>query len=187
MAKLNDLVDSAKPKMEQANQFIQEELKKIRTGQASSGLVEDLKVDYYGSKVALKEMASIITPDHRTIFISPYDQNAKEQISLAIQNSELNLNPSDDGQRLILNLPPLSSERREELVNLAKEKVKQAKLSIRQAREEVWSQIQEMEKKGNLTEDDRYTGKDKLDKMVKGYNEQIDKLIEEKISNLRNI
>ncbi len=187
MAKLNDLIDSARPKMDQALEFVGEELKKVRAGQASSGLVEDLKVDYYGSKVSLKEMASINTPDPKTIFITPYDQNAKEEISLAIQNSDLNLNPSDDGQRLILNLPPLSSERREELVKLVKEKVKQAKLSIRQAREEVWGQIQEMEKSGELTEDDRYTGKDKLDSLVGDYNTQLDELAEEKISNLRNI
>jgi ribosome recycling factor len=185
--RLKELIESVKPKMEEALEFVKDELKKIRAGQASTGLVEDLRVDYYGSKVALQEMATISAPDPQTIFIAPYDQNAKEQINLAIRNSDLNLNPSDDGQRIILNLPPLSSERRDELVKLVNEKVKQAKLSVRQAREEIWNKIQEMEKEGDLTEDDKYTGKDQLDELVRDYNEKIDKLAEEKIKLLKEI
>jgi ribosome recycling factor len=187
MTRLNDLIKNAKPKMEEALEFAKEEIKKIRAGQASGGIVEDLKVDYYGSKVALKEMASISTPDPQTIFVQPYDQSAKEQITLAIRNSDLNLNPSDDGQRIILNLPPLSSERREEFIKLVGEKSKQAKLSIRQAREVIWNQIQEMEKDGKLTEDDKYSGKDKLDELVGEYNQKIDELADEKIEKLKNI
>jgi ribosome recycling factor len=185
--KLDDVVDQAKPKMEEALEFVKDELKKIRAGQASSGLVEDLKVDYYGAQTSLKELASISAPDAQTIFIQPYDQNSKEQISLAIQNSDLNLNPSDDGQRIILKLPPLSSERREELIKLLNDRGSQAKVSIRTAREEAWDQVQEMERNGDLTEDDKYRGKDKLDQLVKEYNEKVDELIEEKEAAIRKI
>lgn len=185
--RLIDLIEAVKPKMEEALNFIKDELKKIRAGQASTGLVEDLKVDYYGSKVSLQEMATISAPDPQTIFITPYDQNAKEQINLAINNSDLNLNPSDDGQRIIINLPPLSRERREEMIKLVNEKVKQAKLSIRQAREEVWDKIQEMERDGELTEDDKYSGKDQLDQLVRDYNKKIDQLAEEKTQLLKDI
>jgi len=173
--------------MEEAVKFVENELKKMRANQASSGLVEDLKVDYYGAQVGLKELATITTPNPQTIFIQPFDPKAKEQIALAIQNSGLNLTANDDGQRLIINLPPLSAERREELVKLAKNKAEQGKMSIRGAREESWDKIQEMEQNGDLTEDDKYRGKDELDKLVEEYNSQIEQLVETKEKNLKEI
>jgi len=178
--KLDQILKQATPKMEQAVEFVVKELKTIRVGQASSSLVEDLKIEYFGSQVALKEMATITMPNPQTIFIQPFDQNSKDSIKKAIDDSDLNLNPSDDGQRIILNLPPLSEERRQEMVKLVKNKVSQAKASIRNAREVSWEQIQEMEKTGQLTEDDRYRGKDELDKMVADFNKRIDELAKEK-------
>jgi ribosome recycling factor len=185
--KLDQLVKKVEPKMEEATVFVEEELKQIRAGQASAGLVEDLPVDYYGSQVTLKELATITTPNPQTIFIQPYDQKAKEQIVLAIQNSELNLTANDDGQRLILNLPTLSAERREELIKVVKDKVEQGKVSIRNAREDVWNEIQKLEQQGKLTEDDRYRGKDELDKLAEEYNNKIDQLAQEKEEALRKI
>jgi len=178
--KLDQILKQATPKMEQAVEFVVKELKTIRAGQASSGLVEDLKVEYFGSQVALKEMATITMPNPQTIFIQPFDQNSKDNIKKAIETSDLSLNPSDDGQRIILNLPPLSEERRKEMVKLVKDKVEQAKISIRNARETSWELIQEMEKDGKLTEDDRYRGKETLDKMVADFNKQADDLAKEK-------
>ncbi len=185
--KLDQIVEKAKPKMEEAVNFVQEELKKIRAGQASTGLVEDLKIDYYGTQVALKELATITMPSPQTIFIQPFDQKAKEQIALAIQNSELSLTPNDDGQRIILNLPPLSAERREELVKVVKDKAGQGKISIRNSREEIWDEIQELEQKGELTEDDKYQGKDRLDKLAEEHNSQIDRLVQEKEEALKEV
>lgn len=185
--RLDELLKKVEPKMTEAVEFVEEELKKIRAGQAGTGLVEDLKIDYYGSQVALKELATITMPNPSTIFIQPFDPKSKEQISLAIQNSEMSLTPNDDGQRLILNLPPLSAERREELIKLVKEKVGQGKVSIRNAREESWDQIQNMEQSGELTEDDKYQGKDRLDRLVEDYNRKIDKIAQEKEQALREI
>lgn len=185
--KLDQLVKEVKPKMDEAITFVEEELKQVRAGQASSSLVEDLKVEYYGSKVSLKELATITTPNPQTIFIQPYDQKAKEQIALAIQNSELNLTANDDGQRLILNLPMLSAERREELIKVVKEKTEQSKISIRNAREETWDEIQELEQQGELTEDDKHRGKSELDKLVEEHNSKIDQLAQEKEEVLRKV
>lgn len=185
--KLDDILKDVEPEMDQAVEFVKEELGRIRAGQASSGLVEDLKVDYYGNQTPMQELANITTPNPQTIVIQPYDQQAKEQIALAIQNSDLSLTPNDDGQRIILNLPPLSQERREELTKKVKDKAEEARISIRNVREEAWDKIQEMEQEGELTEDDKYRGKDKLDEMVSERQEEIKELVEEKIEKIRSI
>lgn len=185
--KLDDILKEVEPKMDQAVDFVKDELGRIRAGQASGSLVEDLKVDYYGAQTPLQELANVTTPNPQTIVIQPYDDQAKEQIVLAIQNSDLNLTPSDNGQRIILNLPPLSQERREELIRKAKDKAEEARISIRNVREEAWDKIQEMEQSGDLTEDDKYRGKDSLDEMVDERQKEIKKLVEEKQEKIRNI
>ncbi len=185
--KLDDILKEVEPKMDQAVEFVKEELGRIRAGQASSGLVEDLKVDYYGTQTPLKELANISTPNPQTIVIQPYDDQAKEQVSLAIQNSDLSLTPNDDGQRIILNLPPLSQERREELIKKVKDKAEEARISIRNVREEAWDKIQDMEQSGDLTEDDKYRGKDSLDEMVDQRQKEIKELVESKQEKIRSI
>ncbi len=157
-----------------------EELKKIRTGRASATLVEDILVDYYGSKSPLKQVASIVVSDARTITITPWDRDNLINIEKAIKESQLNLNPLNDGQVLRINIPSLNEERRQELVKLLNQKTEEARVGVRRIREEIWNKIQELEKKGEIAEDEKFVGKDKIQKVVDEYNSKIEKAREKK-------
>jgi ribosome recycling factor len=176
----NELIEKKKADFEKSMDYFKEELAKLRTGRASIGLVDGLLVDYYGSKSPLKQVASITIPEPRTIMISPWDRDNLVNIEKAIRESQLNLNPVNDGVAVRINLPALNEERRKELVKLLNQKAEEARVSIRKTREEVWEEIQEQEKSGRIGEDDKFSGKDKLQKVVDEYNGKIEDIRKKK-------
>ena len=174
-------------KFEQVIEKLTDDFKGIRTGRASSGLVENIIVSYYGQNTPLKQMANITTPDAALIVIQPWDKNALGDIELAIRNSELNLSPTNDGSVIRIALPPMTQERREELIRNISRKTEEARIALRNVRGETWEQIQKMQKTGDLTEDDRYSAEEELNKAINDYNKKIETVLKEKENEIRSI
>lgn len=170
---VKELLNQKKAGFEGILGFYKTDIASIRTNRATPAMVEDIKVDYYGQNLRLKELASITAPEPRTLVIQPWDKGATEAISGAIRKSEIGLNPIVDGQIIRLNVPPLTEERRREFVKLLKQKTEEVRVKIRRVREEIWDKIQKMEKAGEIREDDKFRGKDELQKMVDEYNGKI--------------
>lgn len=175
-----ELIENKKTELEKSVEHFKEELNQLRTGRAATALVENIMVDYYGAKSPLKQVASITIPEPRTIAISPWDKGALVNIESAIRESQLNLNPNNDGSIIRINIPQLTEERRKELVKVLNQKAEEARISVRKHREEVWEEIQNMEKEGAIGEDDKFAGKDKLQEVVDEYNGKIESIREAK-------
>jgi len=175
-----ELIEEKKSDFEKSIEHFKEELNQLRTGRASSALVDDLQVDYYGSKSPLKQVASVTIPEPRTIMISPWDKSQLVMIEKAIRESQLNLNPNNDGQVIRINIPALNEERRKELVKILNQKAEEARISVRKHREELWEEIQNLEKEGAIGEDDKFAGKDKLQAVVDEYNKKIEDIRQKK-------
>lgn len=177
---VKELIDKKKTDFEKAIEHFKEDLGQLRTGRASTSLVDSLMVDYYGSKSPIKQVASITAPDPKTIMISPWDKDNLVSIEKAVRESQLNLNPMNDGQVIRINIPPLTEERRKELVKVLNQKAEEARVSVRKIREAAWSEIQEWEEEGKIGEDDKFSGKDKLQEVVNEYNKKIEEIREKK-------
>ncbi len=173
----------ARTKMEKVVAHLQEELKGLRTGRASTGLVENLRVECYGDLSPLKQIAVLSTPDAQSIVIKPYDASIISNIEKAILQSDLGLTPSAEGKTLRIVIPPLNEERRKKLSTHAKEFGETAKISLRNIRHEANKQADKEEKDGILTEDDAKRTKDEIQKIIHEsegkLNDQVKKKIEE--------
>ena len=170
----NQILKTADDKMQEAVLFLLEELKKIRTGRASAAIFEDIKVSYYGAPTSLKELASIMIPEPTQIQIKPFDKNAIGDIETAIKNSDLGLNPVNDGNYVRISLPPLTEERRKELAVQVKKVGESAKVTIRNVRADAWGKVKDGEKKGELTEDDKYRSEKNLNELINKMNKEVD-------------
>ena len=184
---VKDLIDKKKGDFEKAIEHYKEELGQLRTGRANVSLVDSLSVEYYGSKSPLKQVASISTPEPRTIVIAPWDKDCLVNIEKAVRESQLNLNPMNDGQVIRINIPPLTEERRKELVKVLNQKSEEARVSVRKTREAIWEEIQTLEESGKIGEDDKFSGKDRLQKVVDEYNSRIEEIREKKEGEIMTI
>lgn len=171
-----EIIEKKKPEIKKSLEHFQAELQKLRTGRASATMVEDLLVDYYGAKSPLKQLASVTIPEPRTIAISPWDKSTLPAIEKAIRESELNLNPNNDGQLIRITVPALNEERRKDLVKVLNQKSEEARIAIRKHREEAWEEIQSLAKEGKIGEDDKFKGKDDLQEVINEYNEKIEEI-----------
>jgi len=167
-------------KMEGAVNYLRSEFRTIRTGRASTALVENIKADYYGSPTPLKQMANLSTPESNLIVIKPFDVSVVKEIEKAIKASSLGIQPNTDGRIIRLQVPPLSGERRQQLVQQIKQMAEQARVNVRNARRDGNKQMDQEEKDKILSEDQRDEGKKELDELTKKYVEQIDSLLDAK-------
>lgn len=181
------MVAAAKPKMEAAVSHFAEELKSVRTGRANSQMLDGVMVSYYGSMAPLRQMATINIPEATQLLIQPFDVNALADIRLAVEQAELGFSLSDDGRALRVTIPPLTAERRDEMVKKVGKLAEEARISVRTARGEAWEKIQESQKRGEITEDNRDWGRDEIDKMVAEYNKKIEDHSKEKEVELRTV
>jgi ribosome recycling factor len=181
------IIDDKKVQFENAIQHLKDGLKQIRTGRANSALVENLTIDYYGTKTPLQQLANINIPDSKSIIIQPWDKNSLKDIEKAIHDSPLGLNPINEGNIIRLPIPPLTEERRKELSKIVNEKVEQAKISVRNVREEIWKNIKEQKNDGKISEDDMYGQQKELQKKVEEYNDFIKKIGQEKEKEIMTI
>jgi len=168
------IVTQKREDFEAAIEHFKFESSKLRTGRANPSLVEDLLVDYYGTRTPLKQIASVNTPEARLIVIQPWDRGALVSIESAIRESDLNLNPTNDGVLIRIALPMLTEERRKDLVKVLNQKAEEARISIRSIREDAWKEIQEAEKEGLMSEDDKFKGKEKLQEVVDEFNKKVE-------------
>ena len=175
-----EIVADSKSKMKKAVEVLRDELKAVRTGKASTGLIENIKVDYYGTATPLKQMATLATPQADAIVIKPFDPTSLKDIEKAIKNSDLSIAPIVDGKLIRLNIPPLSEERRKQLVAQAKQIGEQTKISIRNIRREVNKHLEKEQKDRIITEDDLQAGRKQIDDITREYAEKIDSVIKNK-------
>ncbi len=173
-------IENAKPDFAKAVERLDHELKNIRSGRANAALVEEVKVEAYGSTMELKGVAAISIPDAKTIQIEPWDKNLVKDVEKALIAANLGLNPNVAGTVIRLNMPQMNEETRKDTVKAVHQKGEQAKISLRNVREQVRETILKDEKAHLVSEDERFRQLEQLDKAVKEYNEKVDKLIAEK-------
>jgi len=184
MATYKELIDKAKPEFEKSFKFLEGEIAKIRTSRASPALVEDIEVNAFGSRFTIKQLGAISTPATNQIVIQPWDVSYMEPIEKAIAQSGLGMSTAVDKNVIRLNLPMLTEEYRLSLGKILNEKAEQAKQVIRRQREDVWNKIQAAQKAKEMSEDDKFRGKDELQKVVDDYHERIKSLVEKKKNEL---
>ena len=158
----------------------QDEILGIRTGKAHISMVEGILVDSYGSKVPISHVASISTPDAKSILIKPWDKSIMPQIESAIQKSSLGIQPISDKDQIRLSPPSLTEERRKELTKVIGKKMEEARISVRQAREDLWREIQQEERDKVISENQKFEEKEEMEKIVGKINDQIAELAEKK-------
>ncbi|NTW14001.1 MAG: ribosome recycling factor [Candidatus Moranbacteria bacterium] len=181
------LIASRTKDFEKSVEHFRMEAAKLRTGRAHPSIVEDLSVDYYGSRTPLRQIATITVPEPRLIVIQPWDRDSLVAIAEAIRSSDLGLNPSDDGHLIRLNLPQLTEDRRKELVKTLSGRMEDARVAVRTIREEVWKEIQEMEKRGEIGEDEKFSGKDDLQKEVDRVNDALEAVRKKKEEDIMTV
>jgi len=174
------VISENEQKMDKAVKILADELKSIRTGRASTGLVENIKADYYGTATPLKQLATLATPQADTIVIKPFDPASIKEIEKAIKNSNLSIAPIVDGKMIRLNIPPLTEERRIQLVAQVKQIGEQTKVSIRNIRRETNKQLEKQQKDKVITEDDLQNGKKQIDDVTKEYTDKLDLIVKHK-------
>jgi ribosome recycling factor len=175
-----DIIEQKQTEFQKAIDHLKSEMATLRTGRASSALVEYLNVEYYGAQTPLIQIAQISVPEPRVIAIQPYDKSALKDIEKAIQQSNIGITPINDGNFVRLNIPAMTEERRKELVKVVGQMSEKARVAVRNVREEVWKEIQKMEEDGKITEDDKISGKQELQGVVDKFNEEIKKLADAK-------
>lgn len=184
---VDEICFEAEEGMENALNFLHNQFRVVRTSRASAGLVEHIKVEYYGAPTPLNQIASIATPDAQLIVIKPYDPNALKDIERAIQQSELSINPTSDGKLIRLSVPPLSEERRKQIAVQIKDMAEHAKVGIRHARRDAMKKIEKEEKDSLLTEDDADRAKEEVENLTKSYGEKVDALLEKKTAEIMEV
>ena len=167
-------------RMKKATEFLETEYKGLRTGRASTGLVDNLRVEYYGNLTPLNQLATTAAPDATSIIIKPFDPSALKEIEKAIKASDLGLSPVSDGKAIRLPIPPLSEERRKQIATQVKHMGEQSKVSVRNIRRDANKKIDDLEKAKGITEDDRDKSKKDIDDLTKKYVDKIDSLIKSK-------
>ncbi len=177
---LEGIIQRADERMKKSLNTFDSELSRIRTGRASSALVEHIMVDYYGVKTPLNQMATISTPEARTILIQPWDMNAVSEIEKAIMTSELGINPSNDGKIIRLVIPVLTEERRKELVKFVSKVGEDYKVSIRQIRKDTNHTLKEVEKEDNISEDEVKKQLNKVQAMTDKHIKEVGEILEKK-------
>jgi ribosome recycling factor len=175
---IKEIIADSDLRMNKSVEKLRQELTHIRTGKASIGLVEPLRVEVYGTEMPVSQVASLSTPDSRTIVIQPWDKSALGAIEKAVQKSDLGLNPMNDGTVIRLAIPMLTEERRKELVKLVKKYVEEAKVAIRNVRRDANEHIKALEKKHEVSEDDSHKAVDRIQETTDKHIKDMDHLFE---------
>ena len=175
-----EILFDAEERMEKSVALLTDQLKGVRTGRANVGLVESIRVEYYGSPTPLKQMAQISTPDPQQIVIRPFDQSALKDIEKAIRSSDLGMSPNNDGKMIRLTVPPMSGEQRQKMVTRIKKSAEEAKVACRNIRRDGNKHFDQAEKGKEMTEDDRDKGKEEVQSLLKKYEERITEMADKK-------
>ncbi len=182
-----EIKKNLRQRMDKSIDSLQEEFKKIRSGRANTALVEGLMVEYYGNRLPLKQLASISVPEPRLIVIQPWDKGALSDIEKAFHRSDLALNPNNDGKVIRISIPPLTEERRLELVKIAKGKAEDVRIAIRNIRRDGNEEVRTAEKNAHISEDTTKKVMDEIQKITDEYIETINKMLESKEAEIMEV
>ncbi len=174
-------------KMKKSIEATQQSFNSLRTGRANSAVLDRVMVEYYGMETPLKSLANISTPDATTILVQPYDKGSLQQIEKAISMSDVGLTPNNDGEVVRLNIPPLTSERRQELVKLAGKYAEEGRVSIRNIRRDAMEEVRKKEKNNDLSEDESHDIQDKIQKLTDKYVSKVDELLKAKEEDITTV
>jgi len=173
---IRDIMKDAENRMKSALQTLEEDLSGIRTGRATPALVEKLPIDYYGTPTPLMQLASISVPEARALLIKPFDPSTLKTIERSILASELGLTPNNDGKVIRLNLPPLTEERRRDLVKVVHNRLEETRVAIRNVRRDLIKDLRDFEKEKMISKDDLELGEEELQKLTDQMIEEIDRI-----------
>ena len=177
---MSEIIPAAEERMTKTMANLKEGFASLRTGRASASLFDKLRVDAYGEKSPLNQVANISIPEARLVVITPWDKGLIGEIEKAIHTSELSLNPSNDGKVIRISIPPLTGERRKELVKLAKNSAEQSKVAIRNIRRDGNDELKKLLKESKITEDEEGKLSDELQKLTDSYIGKVSQLVDEK-------
>jgi ribosome recycling factor len=181
------ILDEATDKMAKSVQHAKQEFAGVRTGRANPGLVDKLTVDYYGTEVPMQQLAGFSVPEARQLLITPYDKGAMDAIERTIRESDLGLNPSNDGNAIRLIFPPLTEERRKELVKVVRHMAEEGKVALRNERRRARHDLDDLKKDGDIGDDDLQRAEKELDKLIHRYEAQIDEALQTKETELLEV
>ncbi|WP_273847108.1 ribosome recycling factor [Rubrobacter calidifluminis] len=186
---MSEVVDltAAERRMKGAVEAVKREFGAVRTGRANPSLLDRVEVEAYGTKVPLKSLASISVPEPRLLSVTPFDPNSIKDIERAIRNSELGLNPQNDGKIIRIPIPELTEERRRELIRLVHHMAEEGRVAVRNIRRDEMKDIVELKKMGEISEDDERRAEEELQKLTNRYVNRIDAALEEKEAELREV
>jgi ribosome recycling factor len=184
---IDEILLDAEENMDNALNVARDNLASIRTGQASTALFANIAVEYYGAPTPLQQLASISIPEARTVVIQPYDMNAKKDIEKALRTSDLGVNPTDDGQVIRINMPPMTEERRRDYVKLAKQRAEESRVTVRNMRRKAKDAIDAAVKAGDIGEDEGARAEKELDGLTKSHVDKIDAMLARKESELLEV
>jgi ribosome recycling factor len=177
---MQELIADGKRRMESAIEALRSEFNTVRTGRASTALLDRLQVDYYGTRTPLKQLANLATPDSRTLSVTVYDKGAVKAVVRALEESDLALTPNVDGSVIRLHIPPLTAERRKDLVRQVKNMAEDQRIAIRNVRRDVIQDLRDLKKEGEVSEDDERRAEDEVQKLTDSYIERANELLQNK-------
>lgn len=184
---IKDLLKEAEEQMEKSMDWLRQELNSIRAGRATPSMIENVRVDYYGSQTPLNQIASISAPQPDLLIVQPWDRSALEAVEKGIMAANMGLNPSNDGGLIRIPVPPLSEERRKELVKTAKSRGEEAKIGIRNIRRDVKDTMKKVVEEEHISEDMQYEGEERLQKITDNYTDAVDRLINRKDAEIMEV
>ncbi|HBY94563.1 MAG: ribosome recycling factor [Ardenticatenaceae bacterium] len=173
---IKEVMGDAEDRMRKAVDALEHDLRAIRTGRASPALLDRITVDYYGAPTPVNQLATISAPEARMLMIKPWDQSSLRSIERAILESDLGLNPSNDGKVIRLVLPQLTEERRRDLVKQVQKRLEEARVAIRNVRRDALSDLQDFQKEGEISEDELYRARDRMQELTDRYIAEVDQV-----------
>jgi ribosome recycling factor len=176
----DDVIKNCRQEMDATVKAFQKELAHVRTGRASTSLLDGIHVEYYGAQMLLNQVATLSAPDATLLVVQPFDKSALQAIEKAIQTADLGLNPQNDGKIIRVPIPPLTEERRKDLVKHCRKVAEEYRVSTRTHRRDALEMLKELEKDKDITEDDRRHGSEKIEALSKEYVDKVDHLLKAK-------
>lgn len=184
---LNEIKDKAKDGMQKSIEALKKDFTTLRSGKVSVNILDNVKVDYYGTPTALNQVATVLATDATTITITPWEKNILKDIEHAIQGANIGVNPNNDGENIKLFFPPMTVEQRQESAKKAKAMGEKAKIAIRNIRKDANNKIKHLEKEKEITEDESKRAHDDIQKLTDDFTSEVDKLVKAKESELMKV
>lgn len=177
---MKSVLNDARERMEKSLEAFEQNVGTVRTGRANPAVLNRVQVDYYGTRMPLNQLATISSPDPRTLVVTPFDKSAIQEIERAIRESDLGFNPNNQGDNVFISVPPLNDERRRDLVKSVKHMAEEARVAIRNVRRDANEELRAMEKENELTEDDRRKGENEVQNLTDDFIGHVDARVKSK-------